>query len=187
MHYFAAVAVAAASFLSLTSAVPTKRSSSLEAGFKVEQVANPNFSGRHGPSHLAKAANKYGFDLPSKTTVSAFTSAVSAAIAGVNSTAVGASPVGLNGEIDEFLSPVTIGGQQFNLDFDTGSSDLWVSILRPCSQFEQALTKSRSPVPAFKHQLHITPQALLWPASLGPSNMEMAQLPLETFSVILSP
>lgn len=25
-----------------------------------------------------------------------------------------------------YLAPVTIGGQKFNLDFDTGSSDLWI-------------------------------------------------------------
>lgn len=34
----------------------------------------------------------------------------------------------------EYLSPVTIGGQSFNLNFDTGSSDLWMfSSLLPAS------------------------------------------------------
>lgn len=44
-----------------------------------------------------------------------------------NSTAdsgtVSATP--LNGDT-EFLAPITIGGQTINMDFDTGSSDLWV-------------------------------------------------------------
>ncbi|GAB7338891.1 hypothetical protein MBLNU457_5573t1 [Dothideomycetes sp. NU457] len=35
------------------------------------------------------------------------------------------SATGVEGN-SEFLSPITIGGQSFNLDFDTGSADLWV-------------------------------------------------------------
>ena len=36
---------------------------------------------------------------------------------------------------DEYLSPVTVGGAQMNMDFDTGSSDFWVfSDLLPQSQ-----------------------------------------------------
>lgn len=33
----------------------------------------------------------------------------------------------------EYLAPVTIGGQSFNLDFDTGSADLYLSTV-PCLQ-----------------------------------------------------
>ena len=131
MHSFNVVAIAA-SLLSLTSAAPTKRSSSLAAGFTVEQVANPNFSGRHGPSHYAKAALKYGFEVSYKTSASTLTGA--AMIAGsIAPGSIGANPVGSGGVIDEFVCPVTIGGQKFQLDFDSGSSDLWVSRAVDCS------------------------------------------------------
>lgn len=40
----------------------------------------------------------------------------------------------------EYLAPVSIGGQKLNLDFDTGSSDLWVFN----TQLDKAVTKGHS-------------------------------------------
>ena len=57
----------------------------------------------------------------SATSAAAFTNSTSNGTA--TSGVVSASPAA--GDV-EFLSPVTIGGQTMNLDFDSGSSDLWV-------------------------------------------------------------
>lgn len=68
-----------------------------------------------GPDAMMKAYKKFGFNLQSRQ-------------AAANGTAAGTGKVGALPEPNaaEYLSPVTIGGQTLNLDFDTGSSDLYV-------------------------------------------------------------
>ncbi|KAL9001071.1 MAG: hypothetical protein Q9188_005538 [Gyalolechia gomerana] len=68
---------------------------------------------KSGPAAVASTFYKYGKQPPAN---------VKAAAAN-NDGSVVTTPT----EYDsEYLTPVTIGGQQLNLDFDTGSSDLWV-------------------------------------------------------------
>jgi hypothetical protein len=68
-----------------------------------------------GVNALAAAYRKYSFDMPAGMTVGS-----SKAVTG-QSGSVTAQP---EQNAAEYLSPVTIGGQTLNLDFDTGSSDL---------------------------------------------------------------
>jgi hypothetical protein len=76
-----------------------------------------------GPDAMLKAYKKFGFNIQSRQAAPA-PPANGSASAGK----VGAIP---EPNAAEYLSPVTIGGQTLNLDFDTGSSDLYV-ILRNC-------------------------------------------------------
>jgi hypothetical protein len=85
--------------------------------FKVPRRLNPR-ADRSGPSAMAKAYRKYGWGLIG-----------SKAKNGTNGNGTKESgQVAANPEQNAalFLSPVNIGGQTLNLDFDTGSSDLWV-------------------------------------------------------------
>lgn len=59
----------------------------------------------------------------SSATYSSYPSATSAASGASSSGEVSATP---EENESEYLSPVKIGGQTLNLDFDTGSADLWV-------------------------------------------------------------
>lgn len=91
--------------------------------FSVQQVPNANYI-RHGPTELAKVYRKYTGAVPQHI------------LAAINSTRAGRASGGGTGSASttpeqydsEYLTPVSIGtpAQVLNLDFDTGSSDLWV-------------------------------------------------------------
>ncbi|KAH6651391.1 aspartic peptidase domain-containing protein [Chaetomium tenue] len=90
--------------------------------FSVKQVHNLNFV-RSGPVQLAKIYHKYHAPLPDD---------LKAAVRRIRSNTLKRSngTVETNPEANdvEYLTPVSIGTpeQVLNLDFDTGSSDLWV-------------------------------------------------------------
>ncbi|KAI1296440.1 aspartic peptidase domain-containing protein [Xylaria venustula] len=91
--------------------------------FSVNQVANPAFK-PHGPFQLAKAYNKYGARMPEglAKTVAKYNAAK---VARRDSGSAKTTPE----QYDiQYLTPVDIGtpAQTLNLDFDSGSSDLWV-------------------------------------------------------------
>ncbi|OAR05832.1 hypothetical protein LLEC1_03750 [Akanthomyces lecanii] len=88
--------------------------------FELRQTANPNFSSRNGPQALANAYKKYGKAVPKHIALAAVRNNNAKRASG-NATANS-----IQGDL-EYLVDVKIGGSQtLKLDFDTGSSDLWV-------------------------------------------------------------
>ncbi|KAI0868851.1 secreted aspartic proteinase precursor [Hypoxylon argillaceum] len=91
--------------------------------FSVSQVANHKFR-PHGPTQLAKTLSKYGVPLPDGLAHTMFKFDTGRLIARSYGNA-SATPEPLD---IQYLTPVKIGTppQTLNLDFDSGSSDLWV-------------------------------------------------------------
>lgn len=114
----------ASSLVCATFAAPTQPK---KRSFKVDRIRQANYV-PNGPAALRKAYVKFGLDdisfLPD-TNVAANIDAEIAASTGTGSEegAVSASPTQNDAE---FLSPVVVGGQTIVMDFDTGSSDMWV-------------------------------------------------------------
>ncbi|USW50097.1 Putative aspartic peptidase A1 family, aspartic peptidase domain superfamily [Septoria linicola] len=122
MHYtFVSAAVAASAGLALAAPAgpPTNQH------FQITQVPRGQVF-KSGPYQMLKTYGKYakvGAVAPAR---------VQEAAAAVQSGSVSANPQ----QFDQaYLSPVTVGGKTLELDFDTGSADLWVfSTLMPSSE-----------------------------------------------------
>lgn len=116
MHF--STLAAAAAFLAVGSAAPTATSER----FVAPQVPKNVGYKTHPAVLMAKTYQKYGKEVPSN---------IERAAAASTGT-VAANPT----EYDsEYLEVVTVAGTNLNLDFDTGSSDLWVfSSLLPASE-----------------------------------------------------
>ncbi|CAM1503229.1 Fc.00g080050.m01.CDS01 [Cosmosporella sp. VM-42] len=93
--------------------------------FEIERVHNPSFTGRNGPLALAKAYAKYGIPINEKLAAAANITTTASAHSRLGNGVGTATP---DGDDVEYTVPVSIGtpAQVLNLDFDTGSSDLWV-------------------------------------------------------------
>ncbi|KAI4150152.1 MAG: hypothetical protein LQ340_004242 [Diploschistes diacapsis] len=100
-------------FAAIAAAAPAQLKAR-NSGFIIHQSANPSYKA-NGPAAYVKALNKYG--------ATEMASQVVSAVEAASSGSVTASSI--DGDT-EYLCPVTIGSQTFKLDFDTGSSDLWV-------------------------------------------------------------
>ncbi|KAL8676987.1 MAG: hypothetical protein Q9186_006547 [Xanthomendoza sp. 1 TL-2023] len=110
MHFIENLSVASA-IIAFASASPFDKAA-IKKDFTVHQTT-PKPKIRSGPAAVAATFLKYGKQPPSNVK----------AAAASNDGSVVTTPT----EFDsQYLTPVTIGGQTVNLDFDTGSSDLWV-------------------------------------------------------------
>ncbi|KAF2734982.1 acid protease [Polyplosphaeria fusca] len=115
--------------VALALAAPTEKRNIQKRSFKVPRSLNPKRKrGPNGADAMRKAYMKYnipgGFIDISKNSQSAKEGLKINAANGTNGTGTVAANPEDNAAL--FLSPVSIGGQTLNLDFDSGSSDLWV-------------------------------------------------------------
>ncbi|KAI1270726.1 aspartic peptidase domain-containing protein [Xylariaceae sp. FL1019] len=116
-------ALTAAALAGLAVAQPVKTYS---GSFSVHQVRNNNYRA-HGPSAMAKAYLKFGAPLPEH--LSKYVKVPKTYRRDNTTGGSGSETTTPVGPYDiEYLTPVSIGtpAQTLNLDFDTGSSDLWV-------------------------------------------------------------
>lgn len=98
------------------------------SAFSVQQVQRSVFL-KNGPALKVKTLEKFGKPVPQSLRDAAATRAADAET--ISSSAVddnGSDPAVPSDQYDSsYLSPVTLGSNQVQLDFDTGSADLYVT------------------------------------------------------------
>ncbi|KAF1846656.1 acid protease [Cucurbitaria berberidis CBS 394.84] len=133
LRLFFLVALLAAVVLAVPT--PSRKRGLQKRSFKVpRQLNKAHPTGPDGAAAMRKVFRKYNFQVKADFMVAQKEgfiglskqdqNATAAATAGGNKTGIVAANPGQNAAV--FLSPVVVGGQTLNLDFDSGSSDLWV-------------------------------------------------------------
>ncbi|KAH6695649.1 endothiapepsin [Plectosphaerella plurivora] len=134
MHNFGTFLVSLLAATGYAAVVPKIGVPEQETGtFSVRALPNPGFQHRNGAIALAKAYHKFGKEAP----VDVAQAAGNATAARLTKRTTGSATTTPEDSDVEYLTPVQIGtpAQTLNLDFDTGSSDLWVfSTETPSSQ-----------------------------------------------------
>ena len=117
----------------LAAPAPLSKRNIQKRSFKVpRQLNKAHPTGPNGAAAMRKVFRKYNFKVKedfmvkegfiSQSKQSEKQNATSNAVGGKNTTGTVAANPGPNAAL--FLSPVDVGGQMLNLDFDSGSSDL---------------------------------------------------------------
>lgn len=102
--------------------------------FKVHEKRNVGAEFRDGEAAMGRAYRKFGIPVPEShtsnkvvTSDSKYKNLTDEAVATNGGTVASKIAAATEQEGDtSFLSPITIGGQSLNMNFDTGSSDLYV-------------------------------------------------------------
>ncbi|KAJ4368261.1 hypothetical protein N0V83_006617 [Neocucurbitaria cava] len=114
---------------------PAKKRGVQKRSFKVpRQINTAHPTGPNGPAAMRKVFRKYNFEVKADFTVKEGfiglskqnQNASSSAATDGNQTQSGSVAANPEQNAALFLSPVDVGGQKVNLDFDSGSSDLWM-------------------------------------------------------------
>ncbi|TQS31809.1 hypothetical protein Golomagni_07903, partial [Golovinomyces magnicellulatus] len=126
----------AASLASGIAIPPSSNGVATQGSFEIKRTANSGFNGRNGPAALARAYAKYGVAVPQNVAAASVSRASALKAQSVHNFIRSAAATNGSGTAPatpdhgdlEYLVPVKIGSpaQTLNLDFDTGSSDLWV-------------------------------------------------------------
>ncbi|KAL5118105.1 hypothetical protein ACEQ8H_003940 [Pleosporales sp. CAS-2024a] len=154
--------------LALAAPAPNPKRVVQKRSFVVPRQLNPSHPGPNGLAAMKKVFSKYKFEMRDDFQVGEglISNTKQDANANANSNQNGSSgqqpattPIDQTGTVVAtpeqnaalFLSPVTIGGQNFSLDFDSGSADLWCfSVEQSQAQIQQHAAFDPAKSPTFK-------------------------------------
>ncbi|KAL9046630.1 MAG: hypothetical protein Q9214_000582 [Letrouitia sp. 1 TL-2023] len=163
-------------FLLLSAAVLAAPIERLNKSFKIHSRQVASSRARDGAIALDRAYRKYGWPVPHKSNSTARNKVLSATGNENERSKVDATPE--EGDA-EFLSPITIGGQMLMMNFDTGSSDLWVFN----TQLERSETLGHTPFDPSKSTTFRTLNGASFSISYGDSSKAQGTVGFDTVDI----